>query len=150
MVFSYFQVHNDPGYGNCYTFNHASKIGVDPRAGIRRVAVMGDHHGLQLTLFLDQENYMRSGSTESEGSRVAVMDPAVSVLPDEYGINVQPNTKTGLALHNLNVKRMPTPYTTNCTAAWNETNYPSFNESDYTLLVRQLTFNHCHQGQISF
>ena len=86
-------------------------------------------------MFLDQENYMRKGNTPSEGVRAAVMTPEVSILADEYGIDLYPNTKTTIALHNQIITRMPDPYTTKCTGSWAETSYSDFNQTAYTLLV---------------
>lgn len=44
-------------------------------------------------LFLDQANYMETSSSQSEGVRAAVMDPEVTPLPDEYGVDIAPNTR---------------------------------------------------------
>ena len=88
--------------------------------------------------FLDQANYMKEGNTPSEGVRAAVITPNVSILTDEYGMDIYPNTKTTVALRNQKITRMPAPYTTNCTPSWAETDYSDFNQTTYTLLVSHI------------
>ena len=86
-------------------------------------------------MYLDQENFMKKGNTLADGVRVAVMPSSLSILPSEFGIDVLPDTKTSISLHNQRISRMAAPYVTNCTADWSETAYSDYNETDYSHLV---------------
>ena len=54
--------------------------------------------GLELVLFLDQENYMLNKMTQSSGAKIVVHDPGLSPLLDEFAIDLQPGTATSIAL----------------------------------------------------
>ena len=54
--------------------------------------------GIELVLFLDQENYMLNKMTQSSGAKIVVHDPGLSPLLDEFAIDLQPGTATSIAL----------------------------------------------------
>jgi hypothetical protein len=53
---------------------------------------------LSLELFLDQGNYMLKKLSKKAGARMVLHDPKVPPLPDEYGIDLQPNTASSVAV----------------------------------------------------
>lgn len=132
---SLFLVQSTIRYGNCFTFNHKLNLARDPSAGNRHLAISGNNHGLQLVINLDQNQYIKTGLTQSEGLRAAVIDPTIMIQPEAFGVNMQPNTMTSLALQNIKISRMETPYTSNCTRSWKNSSYPGFDEAEYSLLV---------------
>ncbi len=81
---------------------------------------------------------MLSGLTASVGARVSVFPPNVSLLPDEHGFNVAPNTKMDVALTHRAFWRLPDPYTSRCIRDWNETLYTGTltHTSVYSIQVR--------------
>lgn len=82
---------------------------------------------------------MRRGLTQSAGARAVVVDPYAFLLPEEYGVDLQPKTRTSIALQNVNITRAEAPYTTNCTKDWSHTGFDIIQEYGidykYTLLV---------------
>lgn len=57
--------------------------------------------GLELALYLDQENYMLNKLTQSSGAKVLVHDPSLAPLLEEYAIDVQPNTATSIGVQTV-------------------------------------------------
>jgi hypothetical protein len=72
---------------------------------------------------------------------LTIHDSSTYSLPDEFGSNVMPNTLTTFAMHEVNITREPSPYTSNCTYDWSMTNYSSFlpaSDYTYTLAVSKI------------
>ncbi len=57
--------------------------------------------GLSLEMYLDQDNYMLHKLSKSAGARVVIHHPDTAPLPDEFGINLQPNTETAIAVQKV-------------------------------------------------
>ncbi len=95
-----------------------------------------------MELFLDQGNYMLQKLSRNAGARMVLHDPSIPPLPDEYGIDLAPNTASSVAVQivtnfylapkelpilivvsQTEISRLPHPYTSNCTTFWNETVY---------------------------
>ena len=49
-------------------------------------------------MFLDQGNYMRNNLTKKGGARVILHSPYEAPLPDEYGIDIEPNTAVSVGV----------------------------------------------------
>ena len=47
--------------------------------------------GLNLVLDIEQSYYMRKGISQAAGVRMAVYDPYIDLLPDEYGFDLPPS-----------------------------------------------------------
>ena len=63
---------------------------------------------MSISFFIDQENYMLGKFSKSVGAKIVVSDPRIALLPDEHGIDVQPNTATSipvLAVRKADAKR---------------------------------------------
>ncbi len=43
-------------------------------------------------MFLDQSSYMLNGLSKEAGAKVVVHGPGFPPLPDEFGIDIRPNT----------------------------------------------------------
>ncbi len=84
-----------PTYGNCYTFNAGDNPHEDEP---RKSSLTGVSNGLSVELFLDQNNYMIQKLSKKAGARMVIHDPFIKPLPDEYGIDLQPNTASSVAI----------------------------------------------------
>ena len=56
-------------------------------------------------------------------------------MPDEYGMNLAPNTASSMAVQLHEMKRMAAPYTSNCINDWSMTNLTVPMETNYSLSV---------------
>eukprot|EP00094_Tigriopus_californicus_P004881 TCALIF_04699-PA protein Name:"Similar to SCNN1A Amiloride-sensitive sodium channel subunit alpha (Cavia porcellus)" AED:0.34 eAED:0.34 QI:34/0.25/0.2/0.4/1/1/5/0/314 len=88
-----------PGYGNCYSFN-AAFADIDDAAP-RKASLTGITNGFSIQLFLDQENYMLKKLSKKAGARLVIHDTRSPPLPDEYGIDLQPNTASSIAIQKV-------------------------------------------------
>ncbi len=57
--------------------------------------------GMTVEVFLDQENYMLQKFSKNAGAKIVIHDPYLPPLPDEYGIDMQPNTASSVALQTV-------------------------------------------------
>lgn len=56
---------------------------------------------MSLQLYLDQENYMLQGLSQKAGVRMIIHDPNAYPLADEYGIDLEPNTASSIAIQKV-------------------------------------------------
>jgi hypothetical protein len=104
-------------------------------------------------IFLDQTYYMLNKLSKRAGAKVVVHDPKTAPLPDEYGLDLQPNTASSMAVQKTDISRLELPYVSNCTAGWNFTGYEGIpTGAKYSLAVRfSVNFNLIHRcNQPSF
>ncbi len=59
--------------------------------------------GMTVEVFLDQENYMLQKLSKNAGAKMVIHDPYLPPLPDEYGIDMQPNTASSIALQTVRI-----------------------------------------------
>ena len=57
--------------------------------------------GLSVELFLDQANYMLNKLTPNAGAKLVIHEAQNPPLPDDKGINLQPNTETTVAVQKV-------------------------------------------------
>jgi Amiloride-sensitive sodium channel len=57
--------------------------------------------GLNVELFLDQDNYMLAKLSKNAGAKIVIHDPYLPPLPDEYGLDMQPNTASSIAVQTV-------------------------------------------------
>ena len=88
-----------------------------------------------MEVFLDQDNYMVNKLSKKAGARIVIHDPRSPPLPDEYGLDLRPNTASSIAIQKTNISRKPYPYKPNCTKSWNETGYDIIVDAPYSLAV---------------
>ena len=83
-------------FGNCYTFNYND----NPMDAwnYRKATLTGTLYGLSVQIFLDQDNYMLNKLSKRAGARIVVHDPANPPLPDEYGMDLRPNTASSISV----------------------------------------------------
>ena len=84
-----------PSYGNCFTFNSAYN---DDDPSTRQSSLTGVSAGLSIELYLDQRNYMLNKLSKKAGARMVLHGPEEPPLPDEYGLDLQPNTASSIAI----------------------------------------------------
>ena len=58
-------------------------------------------------------------------------------MPDEYGMNLAPNTASSMAVQMNEMKRKPAPYTSKCISDWSKTNLTVPKDTNYSLSVRK-------------
>ena len=79
--------------------------------------------GLSVEIFLDQTYYMLNKLSKRAGARVVIHDPETAPLPDEYGLDLRPNTASSMSIQKTDISRLEKPYISNCTIGWNVTGY---------------------------
>ena len=90
-------------YGNCFSFNsHYNKY--DPalfNSHQRFATLTGTSNGLTVEVFLDQDNYMIKKLSKKAGARLVIHDASSPPLADEYGMDLQPNTASSVAIQQV-------------------------------------------------
>ena len=90
-------------YGNCFSFNsHYNRL--DPalfNSNERFATLTGTSNGLTVEVFLDQKNYMLKKLSKKAGARLVIHDASSPPLADEYGIDLQPNTASSVAIQQV-------------------------------------------------
>ena len=56
-------------------------------------------------------------------------------MPDEFGMNLAPNSASSMAVQLNEIKRMAAPYIPNCMADWSNTNFSVPEDTKYSLSV---------------
>ena len=92
--------------------------------------------GLNLEIFIDQDNYMSNRKSEKSGAKIVLHDSKMTPLPDEYGIGIRPGTATSIAIQKSIINRLKSPYQSNCTDGWENTSYDIDGDVKYSLAVR--------------
>ena len=83
-------------YGNCFTFN--SYYNKEDPHSKRNATISGMSNGLTVEVFLDQRSYMLKKLSKMAGARLVIHDPSSPPQADEYGIDLQPNTASSVAI----------------------------------------------------
>ena len=58
---------------------------------ITQTTILLLNSGLEIVMYLDQENYMLNKQTQNAGAKVVVHDSSLPPLLEEFAIDVQPN-----------------------------------------------------------
>ncbi|XP_030833004.1 amiloride-sensitive sodium channel subunit beta isoform X4 [Strongylocentrotus purpuratus] len=101
-----FTVIQNAEYGNCFVFNNAHKLKRGKRTTTSRT---GSQYGLQLTLMVEQPEYIGILSPNS-GVKVAIKDPRIYAFPEDDGIEAAPGFATSIGLTKTSISRLPEPY----------------------------------------
>ncbi|XP_072013236.1 uncharacterized protein [Amphiura filiformis] len=113
-------------YGNCYTFNHGFN-----NETVRKTSKSGAQFGLQLTLFIEQPEYVGLFSPES-GVRVSVHSADVQPSPEDIGITATTGMATSIGIRQSKIERLGGKYTKpKCTPDGSDSSYshPQFGYS---------------------
>nr|XP_053631798.1 uncharacterized protein LOC128688110 [Cherax quadricarinatus] len=113
-----------PMYGNCYTFNSD---------GHWNTSLTGPMYSLSLLINVNQTTYLPHLMTGKAGTRVVIHVPGTQPLLDTEAFDVAPGTATSIAIKQVTLVRLQSPYKSNCTNNWNETLYTYSNSSIYSL-----------------
>ena len=62
--------------------------------------------------------------------------PSFLPMPDEYGMDLAPNTASSMAVQMKEIERKQAPYTPNCMDDWSKTNLTVPDDTHYSLFVR--------------
>lgn len=88
-----FQIHMDPEFGNCYTFNFNDSVELkNSRAG--------PMYGLRLLLNVNQSDYMPT--TEAAGVRLVVHEQDQEPFPDTFGYSAPTGFVSSFGLKTVN------------------------------------------------
>ncbi|XP_070566204.1 acid-sensing ion channel 2-like [Ptychodera flava] len=98
-----FEVIQDDKYGNCFTWNHHSR-----NMSLRSTGP-GSTHGLKLTLFTEQSEYISIYGQDS-GVRVSIHEMGTTPFPEDDGFTVAPGKATGVGLKQLIINREDPPH----------------------------------------
>ena len=103
LYFRYWYAFVTAEYGNCFSFNsHYNQDDPDLTNSSQRSATLtGTSNGLTVEVFLDQDNYMLKKLSKKAGARLVIHDASSPPLADEYGINLQPNTASSVAIQQV-------------------------------------------------
>ena len=90
-------------YGNCFAFNSQyNKKDPELKDSHQRFATLtGTSNGLTVEVFLDQDNYMIKKLSKKAGARLVIHDASSPPLADEYGMDLQPNTASSVAIQQV-------------------------------------------------
>ncbi|OAF70491.1 hypothetical protein A3Q56_01737, partial [Intoshia linei] len=91
--------------GNCFTFNS----GWNQSHPVYRSYKPGNQHGLKLTLFIDQREYI-SQFVQAAGAKVLIHSQKIMPFPEDEGYSVQPGSLTSLAIKKTSISRQGFPY----------------------------------------
>ncbi|KAH7729934.1 Protein UNC-8 [Aphelenchoides avenae] len=101
LPFRDFQLHLDPEYGNCYTFNFNDSVELkNSRAG--------PMYGLRLLLNVNQSDYLPN--TEAAGVRLVIHEQDQEPFPDTFGYSAPTGFVSSFGLKTKVLHRLDAPY----------------------------------------
>ncbi|XP_077867809.1 uncharacterized protein LOC100368436 [Saccoglossus kowalevskii] len=120
-----FLVFQDEKYGNCFTFNNE---------GDQTVKKPGAKNGLDLTLFIEQQEYTSVYGMDA-GVRVVILPSELTPMPQHDGFTIKPGSTTSIGMIESYLKRMHAPWG-NCTYGKTEQvfNIDGF-QNEYSLMA---------------
>ena len=91
---------------------------------------------------------MKNRLSKKAGGKIVIHDPNTPPLPNEYGLELRPNTASSIAVQKNDIKRMASPFKPNCTSAWNGTVYNVQTDTAYTFAVSTASIRQYKMGLI--
>lgn len=98
----------NPHFGSCFTFNSGVTVTGRSRT-MKQITNSGMASGLELTLFIDSENYVPD-MADVAGFRILVHDPNRPAMPDRNGHMLHPGAFSTLGVRLTRFKRVPAPH----------------------------------------
>ena len=124
-----FRTTSSPEYGNCFTFNSNVTTSSDPLAGERVTGLTGQQYSLELLLDLNHHTFPPVAG--NKGARVQVHQPDQQPQVEDSGLSVMPNAATSIAIEQLSIQRLPSPYSAQCVSTWEDADYgPSTSDDE--------------------
>ena len=74
-------------------------------------------------------------------------------MPDEYGVNLHPETKTEISLKSRSYSRLAAPFSSRCIRGWEDTEYSKVqlrNRGAYTIQVWETLLQKTQQNYLLF
>lgn len=99
---------SNPKYGSCFVFN-AGRNSSMHHVPIRHINSSGADVGLELTLFVDQKNYIPEAASEA-GYKIVIHEAIHPPIPEKDGYVVSPGHFTALGIKLNLYERAPWPY----------------------------------------
>ncbi|KAI6224444.1 Na+ channel, amiloride-sensitive family and Degenerin family-containing protein [Aphelenchoides fujianensis] len=139
-----FQLHMDPEFGNCYTFNFNDSVELkNSRAG--------PMYGLRLLLNVNQSDYLPT--TEAAGIRLVVHEQDQEPFPDTFGYSAPVFFVSSFGLKTKVLHRLDEPYG-QCSDTFRPENYIYAEhyspEGCYRNCFQQIIIERCHCGDPRF
>ena len=57
--------------------------------------------GMSVELYLDQGSYMLNKLSKNAGAKIVIHDPTLPPLPDEHGVDMQPNSASSISVQTV-------------------------------------------------
>ncbi|XP_065836422.1 amiloride-sensitive sodium channel subunit gamma-like isoform X2 [Oscarella lobularis] len=105
---SHFVTFQNHKYGNCFTFN-SGRDSQHKKLPILRTSRPGAEYGLQLSLYLEQEEYIGTVSSKA-GVRLLVHSQQSVPFPEEEGVDVAPGFASSVGVKLVEVIRLQHPW----------------------------------------
>ncbi|XP_041464809.1 degenerin unc-8-like [Lytechinus variegatus] len=137
-----FRVWQNRYYGNCFTFNS----GISPDAEVIHTGKTGGLHGLHLTLFVEQPEYLGILSHQT-GAKVAIHHPTEKPFPEDIALSVPTGHSTSIGMRQEFIKRL-SGYYSNCTYDGTNTNFTSTNGYKYSPAACKKMCYQLHLGDL--
>ncbi|KAI6215947.1 Na+ channel, amiloride-sensitive family and Degenerin family-containing protein [Aphelenchoides besseyi] len=139
-----FQLHMDPEFGNCFTFNFNDSVELkNSRAG--------PMYGLRLLLNVNQSDYLPT--TEAAGIRLVVHEQDQEPFPDTFGYSAPTGFVSSFGLKTKVLQRLNEPYG-HCSDTFRPENYIYAEhyspEGCYRNCFQQIILERCHCGDPRF
>ncbi|PIO36959.1 hypothetical protein AB205_0106850 [Aquarana catesbeiana] len=122
-----FTLFTHPLYGNCYTFNDAS------REQLFVSSMGGAEAGLKLVIFIDEEEYNPFLVTAA-GAKILVHDQNDYPFIEESGTELQTAAQTSIGMHLTESSKLSSPYS-ECTIDGSDILVPNLYNKTYTYQI---------------
>ncbi|XP_077305297.1 epithelial sodium channel subunit gamma [Lithobates pipiens] len=122
-----FTLFTHPLYGNCYTFNDAS------REQLFVSSMGGAEAGLKLVIFIDEEEYNPFLVTAA-GAKILVHDQNDYPFIEESGTELQTAAQTSIGMHLTESSKLSSPYS-ECTIDGSDIIVPNLYNKTYTYQI---------------
>ena len=73
---------------------------------------------LHVSMTIKGDYYMRNGMTTEQGVTIVIHDPTKPPNINSEGIPARPGTSTHIGLTHETLKRLKSPYASNCSSEW--------------------------------
>ncbi|CAI9618107.1 unnamed protein product, partial [Staurois parvus] len=122
-----FTLFTHPLYGNCYTFNDAS------REKLFESSMGGAEAGLKLVIYIDEEEYNPFLVTAA-GAKILVHDQNDYPFIEESGTELETATETSIGMQLTESSKLSSPYS-ECTIDGSDVSVPNLYNKTYTYQI---------------
>ena len=80
-------------------------------------------YSIDVYITIKGDYYMRNGMTTEQGVTIVIHDPTKPPNINSEGIPARPGTSTHIGLTHETLKRLKSPYASNCSSEWADEEY---------------------------